>query len=86
MNQYEKFIDWLKRHPYKKTITYHSTQRIGRNEKCPCGSGLKFKHCCWKKHIDNLAKKALDESPEFIKHREKEAKYFNNKYRRITND
>lgn len=20
--------------------------RIGRNEPCPCGSGLKFKHCC----------------------------------------
>ena len=20
--------------------------RIGRNEKCPCGSGRKFKHCC----------------------------------------
>jgi len=19
---------------------------IGRNEKCPCGSGLKYKHCC----------------------------------------
>tara|TARA_A100001011_G_scaffold364175_1_gene414676 strand:- start:932 stop:3499 length:2568 start_codon:yes stop_codon:yes gene_type:complete len=21
-------------------------QKIGRNEKCPCGSGKKFKHCC----------------------------------------
>ena len=21
---------------------------IGRNEKCPCGSGLKYKHCCGK--------------------------------------
>jgi uncharacterized protein YecA (UPF0149 family) len=20
--------------------------KVGRNEKCPCGSGLKFKHCC----------------------------------------
>lgn len=20
--------------------------RVGRNEKCPCGSGLKYKHCC----------------------------------------
>ena len=19
---------------------------VGRNEKCPCGSGKKFKHCC----------------------------------------
>ena len=22
------------------------TQKIGRNEKCPCGSGKKYKHCC----------------------------------------
>ena len=21
-------------------------KKIGRNEKCPCGSGKKFKHCC----------------------------------------
>lgn len=24
-------------------------KQIGRNGKCPCGSGLKFKHCCWDK-------------------------------------
>jgi uncharacterized protein YecA (UPF0149 family) len=23
-------------------------RHIGRNEKCPCGSGLKYKHCCGK--------------------------------------
>lgn len=22
--------------------------KIGRNQKCPCGSGLKFKRCCGK--------------------------------------
>ena len=22
------------------------TQKVGRNEKCPCGSGKKYKHCC----------------------------------------
>lgn len=21
-------------------------QKVGRNHKCPCGSGLKFKRCC----------------------------------------
>ena len=21
-------------------------RKIGRNDKCPCGSGKKFKHCC----------------------------------------
>jgi preprotein translocase subunit SecA len=28
--------------------------KVGRNEKCPCGSGKKFKHCCLtklQKHI-----------------------------------
>ena len=23
-----------------------SAEKVGRNEKCPCGSGRKFKHCC----------------------------------------
>lgn len=23
------------------------SSRIGRNESCPCGSGKKFKKCCW---------------------------------------
>lgn len=26
-------------------------KKIGRNEKCPCGSGKKYKHCCLKKGI-----------------------------------
>jgi hypothetical protein len=21
--------------------------KVGRNEPCPCGSGRKFKKCCW---------------------------------------
>lgn len=25
-------------------------QKVGRNERCPCGSGKKFKNCCMKKH------------------------------------
>ncbi len=25
------------------------TQKIGRNDPCPCGSGKKYKHCCMKK-------------------------------------
>ena len=24
------------------------TQKVGRNEPCPCGSGKKFKNCCGK--------------------------------------
>ncbi|MBC8448316.1 MAG: SEC-C domain-containing protein [Chloroflexi bacterium] len=23
--------------------------RVGRNDPCPCGSGLKYKHCCQRK-------------------------------------
>jgi len=27
--------------------------RVGRNDPCPCGSGLKFKKCCLKKDDQN---------------------------------
>ena len=27
--------------------------KIGRNEKCPCGSGKKFKKCCLTKSLTN---------------------------------
>ena len=30
--------------------------KIGRNEPCPCGSGRKYKHCCW--HGDRAARAA----------------------------
>ena len=23
-----------------------TAKKVGRNEKCPCGSGKKYKHCC----------------------------------------
>jgi hypothetical protein len=25
-------------------------KKVGRNDPCPCGSGLKYKHCCGKRH------------------------------------
>lgn len=28
--------------------TQYGIKKIGRNEKCPCGSGKKYKHCCGK--------------------------------------
>ena len=31
----------LKLRPYEKEFP-----KIGRNEPCPCGSGLKYKKCC----------------------------------------
>ena len=27
-------------------------RKIGRNEPCPCGSGKKYKHCCWGKGFE----------------------------------
>jgi hypothetical protein len=33
--------------------------RVGRNEPCPCGSGKKYKHCCWRKDEE----RRLDPSP-----------------------
>jgi hypothetical protein len=30
--------------------TFRTSERIGRNDTCPCGSGRKFKQCCWRKN------------------------------------
>jgi preprotein translocase subunit SecA len=30
-----------------------STTKRGRNDPCPCGSGRKYKHCCWEKDRAN---------------------------------
>lgn len=31
---------------YNKSKTYVNTNKIGRNDPCPCGSGKKYKKCC----------------------------------------
>ena len=42
-----------------KVETFVRTQRkVGRNEKCPCGSGKKFKHCCGRAGGADLPKAA----------------------------
>lgn len=35
--------DWLEKR------TAHTAHSVGRNDPCPCGSGKKYKNCCWKK-------------------------------------
>ena len=30
----------------KENQTLKSAKKIGRNDKCSCGSGKKYKHCC----------------------------------------
>lgn len=78
--------DWLRRHPPKKTITYYGKVRVGRNDKCVCGSGLKFKHCCWNKHIAELIKLSAAESPIQKDYVKRELTYCNKKYRRLTDE
>ena len=44
--------------------------KIGRNEKCPCGSGKKYKYCCWSKEFDRI--KAEREALDLLKKMKKE--------------
>ena len=30
----------------QKKQSSQATQKVGRNDRCPCGSGKKYKHCC----------------------------------------
>ena len=36
----------LATHSQRRSQVAHSSERIGRNEPCPCGSGKKYKRCC----------------------------------------
>jgi hypothetical protein len=33
---------------------YKDTRAVGRNDKCPCGSGKKYKQCCIRKNKDRF--------------------------------
>ena len=33
----------------KNTVAQNNEPKVGRNDPCPCGSGLKYKNCCGKK-------------------------------------
>ena len=62
---YAAYYDYLKEHKIGKAVfkcgRFYGIQlhgktfvrgpgiKIGRNEKCPCGSGDKYKKCCMKK-------------------------------------
>ena len=35
--------------PKRQTPVTRQGRKVGRNEPCPCGSGKKYKKCCWKK-------------------------------------
>jgi len=54
-------------------LTDVPSEKIGRNEPCPCGSGKKYKHCCLEKH--EAARQAKDpEQAENIRAKEREQK------------
>ena len=50
--QYKKYISCWNLNGYS-SIEYQELnikpKKIGRNEKCPCGSGKKYKNCCLNK-------------------------------------
>lgn len=37
--------------------------KIGRNDPCPCGSGKKYKHCCYGKEVHSLIPDGAKEDP-----------------------
>lgn len=39
------------------TAPIKGVMSVGRNELCPCDSGMKFKFCCWKKYTGNLGER-----------------------------
>jgi hypothetical protein len=45
----QETLERLKRHrdPVKPQATVRKTADVGRNDPCPCGSGKKFKKCCY---------------------------------------
>ncbi len=48
---YQMFKEKIDNKPKLKLIknaTYSSASKVGRNDVCPCGSGTKFKKCCFK--------------------------------------
>jgi hypothetical protein len=51
-------LDWLHDNPSNKLASGITMRRavakIGRNEPCPCGSGKKYKHCCYAKDQQRL--------------------------------
>jgi len=46
-NAQEKFPEQSKF--YKEVPAQMLREKTGRNENCPCGSGIKFKKCCYMK-------------------------------------
>lgn len=56
IDQFQKQKNWLKEQVWTKPFRKHwglklpqykrDEPRVGRNDICPCGSGMKYKKCC----------------------------------------
>ena len=44
---YKKFENRFKEQPTELIPPIIKKKKVGRNEPCPCGSGKKYKKCCW---------------------------------------
>lgn len=44
----------MNRKPITLTVINHVKPPAGRNDRCVCGSGKKFKACCWKTRQTSL--------------------------------
>ena len=45
----ERKIEHAKKKLRNPEVNKYYQVKVGRNEPCPCGSGDKFKKCCWSK-------------------------------------
>ena len=44
---------------YAKQPVRRETPKIGRNDPCPCGSGKKYKKCCCKGRVRQMARHSV---------------------------
>jgi tetratricopeptide (TPR) repeat protein len=41
-------------------LVVNNESKIGRNDPCPCGSGVKYKKCCWEREVNQEMTAALE--------------------------
>lgn len=50
VNQPRKTVPFVRRPQRRQPVQQRIVgEKVGRNEPCPCGSGKKYKKCCWSK-------------------------------------
>jgi SWIM/SEC-C metal-binding protein len=49
-------VKWLLNRKMKPTTYTPKPAKVGPNDYCPCGSGLKYKNCCLGREADEVVK------------------------------